>query len=257
MQQNETTIAHARRPAILTYSTSITSTASTFANLPLYILGLRKESEELIVPMFEGVEFAKGESNVPQAANIVVEEEKIQIYNIRLRIIAKLSGLRWILYNHRILSFFVFTTAFWASSITSMALVWLALTYYLAAEGDQNGITKEEGSSDSVVKDESDEAQGSEDPELSDTSRTFPTLGRQKPLRFSGSAINEEEEGPSAQTTIRPLDIAAAEADDEDDIKDEVGGSSTFRDSGIGTGREEDRGGGAQRRRKGAAEGRE
>lgn len=252
MQQNHSTIVHARRPAILTYSTPLTFTASTLANLPLYVFGLRRESEELIVPMFEGVEFAKGASNVPRVASVVVEAEKMQFYSVRLRIIAKLSGLRWILYNHRLLSFSVFTTAFWASSMFSMALVWLILTLYLDSDGDKDGRKAGNRGKELASKSEPSSEGGHEEPELSDTNRIFPSLGRQKPLKYEGPSIKQEEGEASVQSMIRPLEIAAAEADDETDLKDEEGGSSTFRDSGIGTGREEGISRGAQRRRKGS-----
>ena len=245
-------IAHARRPAILTFSTPLTFTASTFASLPLYVFGLRRESEELIVPMFEGVEFAKGASNVPRVANVVVEADKMQFYSVKLRIIAKLGGLRWILYNHRLLSFSIFTTAFWASSMISMALMWLILTLYLDSEEDKDGRKAGGRGKDVAIKSEPSSEGGHEDPELSDTNRIFPSLGRQKPLKYEGPSIKQEEGESSVQSMIRPLDIAAAEADDETDLKDEDGGSSAFRDSGIGTGREEGISRGAQRRRRGS-----
>ena len=84
--------------------------------------------------------------------------------------------------------------------------------------------------------------------DLSDTARTFPTRGRQKPLQFSSPSEsraikNEDEDNLERAADIQPL---GAEADDEDEG---YAGSSTWRDSGIGTGIDEDRRGVQRRRR--------
>ena len=258
-----TTIAHARRPAILTYTSPLTDTASTLASLPLYVLRLSKESETLAVSLFEGVEFAKGPANVPSAAELLVEaDEKMQFYDVGIRIIAKLSGLRWVLYHHRILSFLVFTTTFWLSSVVTMGIVWLGLSLYMNA--CSAGVTKKEeeseGSDRDIVKaeptPESDETfdRGLLD-DLSETSRTFPTIGRQRPLRYppsreSSETIKREGDDGFADTMIQPLQTTVGEADDEDDFEDEEALGSGWRDSGIGTGVEEGRAAGIQRRRK-------
>ena len=264
LMANNESIAYARRPAILTYTSSLTTTANTLSSLPLYIFGWSKESEILVIPMFEGVEFAKGKGNVPQVANIEVEaEEKMQFYELRLRIIAKLSGLRWILYNHRITSFLIFTTSFWGASLITMGIVWLFLSMYLQANASlsaRGSVKNEEDSSSAPIKPEPTPDSEIFDPhspeDLSDTSRTFPTLGRQKPLRYSASeepaaslAIKKENDDILQETAIQPLHTTAAEADDEDDFEDASG--SGWRDSGIGTSLEEERRAGVQRRRKG------
>lgn len=256
-----TTIAHARRPAILTYTSPLTDTASTLASLPLYVLGLSKESETLAVSLFEGVEFAKGAANVPSAAEVIVEaDEKMQFYDVGIRIIAKLSGLRWVLYNHRILSFLVFSATFWLSSVVTMGMVWLGLSFYLNASSE-DVMKKEEDSEDSdgIVKAEPTPESETFDrgllDDLSETTRTFPTIGRQRPLRYppsreSSTTIKREDDDTVADALIQPLQTAAGEADDEDDFEDEEGLGSGWRDSGIGTGVEEGRAAGIQRRRK-------
>lgn len=85
--------------------------------------------------------------------------------------------------------------------------------------------------------------------DFSDTSRSFPTLGRQVPLHFTRAAdsgikregssrreeraakLKQELESQAPKTGgIQPF--AAIEADDEDDM--DAGGAS-WRDSGIGT----------------------
>lgn len=88
-------IARSRRPAILTYVSPMVDAASTLSGLLWYILGWKKESEALEVSMFEGVEFSKGRKNIPQGIRVIIEaDEKMQFYDLRVKIIAKLGGLR-------------------------------------------------------------------------------------------------------------------------------------------------------------------
>lgn len=45
--------------------------------------------------MFEGVEFAKGWSNIPQEVKVVVEaDKKMQFYEVGVKIVARFKGLR-------------------------------------------------------------------------------------------------------------------------------------------------------------------
>ena len=88
-------LIRSRRPATLTYTSLVIDTVSTLTGLPWYILGWKKESEVLEVTMFEGVEFSKGWRNVPDMAKVVIEaDEKMQFYEVGVKIIAKFRGLR-------------------------------------------------------------------------------------------------------------------------------------------------------------------
>lgn len=250
-------LARSRRPAIMTYASPIVDTANTISGLPWHVLGWRKESELLEISMFEGVDFAKGWSNVPQSVKVVVDaDEKMQFYSVGIRIIARFGGLRWFLYHHRIISFLICTTTFWTTSMLSMALAWFLFSMYFAES--PSPIKDESDTNGSIIKHERSESE-TFDPtsydDLSDTSRTFPTFGRQMPLYFSSrrdAAKKEEDEEAKREddevvrsTGIQPL---SAEADDEgDDVTEEMSG---WRDSGIGTGIDEDRAAGIQRRRK-------
>ncbi|KAL8699991.1 MAG: hypothetical protein Q9201_005686 [Fulgogasparrea decipioides] len=251
---SNTVLARSRRPAILTYASRIVDTASTLSGLPLYILGWKTESEVLEVPMFEGVEFPRGGggANVPQSVELVVEsEEKMQVYDVGLRVVARFGGLRWIMYYHRILSFVVFTSIFWTSSMISALMAWLVLSSYFSTRST-TAVKKEEP----TIKSEPEESELDEPSlteGLSDTPRTFPTLGRHMPLHFTGrredvsgvdngEAVKEEDVVQSMG--IQPL---SAEADDEDD---DFEAASGFKDSGIGTSLDEGQRAQLQRRRK-------
>ncbi|KAI4196408.1 MAG: hypothetical protein LQ350_006594 [Teloschistes chrysophthalmus] len=242
-------LAQSRRPAILTYSSAIVDAASTLTGLPWYVLGWKSESEVLEVPMFEGVEFPRGGGggNVPRSLELVVEsggEGKMQFYEVGVRIVARFGGLRWIMYHHRIVSFLLFTSVFWTSSMLSALLAWFILSTYLPSpEPTPTAVTKKE-EAPAAIKTEPSESEPYEPyltEGLSDTSRIFPALGRLKPLQFTGRGggdrgreedpVKKEEEEEVLQTTsvVQPL---GAEADDEDD---DFGVASGFKDSGIGT----------------------
>ncbi|MCJ1389146.1 hypothetical protein MMC18_002000 [Xylographa bjoerkii] len=210
--------------------------------------------------MFEGVEFSKGWRNVPDKVQVIVEaDEKMQFYDVAVKIVARFGGLRWILYNHRILSYLFFTTTFFTVSLTSTFLAYLLLSSYLSRPSSSVSKTDPGAhiKSDPSASD-SEHFNPLSTSDLSDTSRTFPTLGRQMPLHFSSrtEAMQMEEEDPRVKkeevdeiertTEIQPL---VAEADDEDEEDDAE--AFSFRDSGIGTSLEEGDRRGVQRRRKG------
>lgn len=233
--------------------------------------------------MFEGVVFARGWRNLPQSVKVVIDaDEKMQFYEISIKIVAKFSGLRyltysmclilwekapfllkrlfrWILYHHRIFSFFFFTTAFWTSSMFSAGLAWLLFHNYLIpaaikSEPSRNGKrVKSEPLSDS------DPIDPFSTEDFSDTSRTFPTLGRQIPLHFTRAdswfkkegtrreervKLDQEIEPQAPNRSIQPL--AAIEADDED----EMDAGAWWRDSGIGTSLDDGDRSGAYRQRR-------
>ena len=248
-------LARSRRPAILTYASPIVDTANTLSGLPLHLLGWKKESEVLEVGMFEGLEFTKGWANVPQSVNIVVEADQVmQFYEVSIRIIARFGGLRWILYHHRILSFLFFTTTFWSSSMLSMLLAWFVFSSYLGTpitsktESILNGNAKLK-----IEREDSEAFDPTSLDDISDTPRAFPTLGRQMPLQFTSRPTvikKEDNDVKEEEETLQSMSVQSliAEADDEDD--DVTEGTSGWRDSGVGTGLDEDRATSVQRRRK-------
>lgn len=83
-----------------------------------------------------------------------------------------------------------------------------------------------DGSLAAVKKEETDEL------ELSDTPRTFPTYGRQPPLKYEPPKVKEEdvEDYFLEESVIQPL-----EADDESEDFGGKSGRDSARDSGIGT----------------------
>lgn len=98
LKDSTSIITRSRRPAILTYVSPIINLASIVSALPCYVLGWKTESEYLEVRMFEGVGFRKGWQNVPQIAKVVIEaDEKMQFYDVSIKIIARFGGLRYVI----------------------------------------------------------------------------------------------------------------------------------------------------------------
>ncbi|GAB7347181.1 hypothetical protein MBLNU459_g3293t2 [Dothideomycetes sp. NU459] len=223
-------LAQSRRPAILTYYSPAVDLFRKASELHWYILGWRHEVEALEISVFEGVSFAKGWRNVPATLRIEMQSsERMQVYDVRVVFRARFRGLRWILYNYRIISAVVFTGAFWCTEMVTMALAWVALSLFIFPDKDKRVAVKKQEDGEGRIKDE--EYTEDDTATLSDTERTFPTYGGQPPLKYSSPAIKKEE---SPTEPFPP--IMGGEADDEDEdvdfLLDETGRRS---DSGLGT----------------------
>ncbi|KAL2003016.1 hypothetical protein VTN02DRAFT_5251 [Thermoascus thermophilus] len=152
-------ISHSRRPAILTYASPLVDTANRITRLPLYVTGWRREAETLDVMMMEGVEFAKGWRNLPRSLRFEIQsEERMQVYSAKVKFAARLTGLRWAMYNWRILSFLAFSSMFWVVS-----MIWTTISWFFLSSVSRSGKTgserdiKTEDEGDREIKSESDE----------------------------------------------------------------------------------------------------
>lgn len=322
-----TLLARSRRAAILPYQSPITSLTHTFLSLPFHTLSLRDiDAASLSIPMFERVSFARGWRNLPASARLEIQTQShtqagllgqsstdfpqhvpLQVYSVGIDFHARFRGLRWLMYNWRVLSFLAFTSAFYCAALLSMAVAWgaIALVTPTSTTDKEGGrkIKKEEagglsptttnGRAGRPIKRETMEEGGGEESgeesalslsNLSDSATTFPTLGRQMPIRYpihspfpygstsaTGSASassshrlkkeerdNDEIAKIEESTGIEPLAAAAttagefAEDEDEGDDDEEMY-RGRDRDSGIGTSMEESarEAAGLQRRRGG------
>ncbi|KAF2487587.1 putative adipose-regulatory protein-domain-containing protein [Neohortaea acidophila] len=243
-------IARSRRPAILAYRSPIVDQLYKMTELHWYLLGWRKEAESLTVGIFEGVEFDRGWRNVPSTMTLAVQSTtRLQIYSAKAVFKARFRGLRWMMYNHRIISAIVFTLAFWVTEMVFTGIAWAAVSYYLAPPQQ----TKAEEMHEVAVgvKKESDLEDG--EPVLSDTERRFPTSSKQPPLRYESPRIKQEDE--EDETVILPLPENVGKATEADDEDDEDEDADVFVDSGIGTSMESSAGRrDSVRRRRGRAD---
>lgn len=179
--------------------------------------------------MAEGLTFPKGWKNIPSHALLELQSagEKLQVYDAKVQFKAILGGMRWLMYNHWLLSFFGLVTLFWWAEVAFMALGWILLKWMFGGE-------KESGVKEGDLKGEKSKGE-EDDMELSDTSRTFPTYGKQPPLKFESKIKDEraEEDLVIDQIAIQPL--GAGEADDEDEDGIDEDERARRSDSGLGT----------------------
>ena len=88
-------IAQSRRPAILTYASSMVDTASKLTFMPFYLTGWRREAETLEVHMMEQIEFPRGWRNLPETLRLEIQsDERMQIYDAKVEFKATFTGLR-------------------------------------------------------------------------------------------------------------------------------------------------------------------
>ncbi|KAI9724421.1 MAG: hypothetical protein M1812_000489 [Candelaria pacifica] len=248
-------LARSERPAILTYTSPMVDTANRLAQLPWYLLGWRHEAEILEVKMMEGISFQRGWKNVPGSLRLEIRsKERMQFYSAKVRFIARFSGLRWIMYNHRIISLLVFTTIFWSVEVTFTSVAWLVLSSYLKSTTPKSDSIKADGDSETSTIKKEEESDVAFTEGLSDTTRSFPTYSRQPPLRYNPPRVKTEDEDEQEEiertTAIEPL-IGEADDEEDDDILD-LGASRDRRsDSGLGTSMDDSaaRREGVQRRR--------
>ena len=237
-------LAHEARPALLTMEHPWISSVRRVLWLPMLILGWKTESECLSVPIMESVSFERGWRNLPETARVEIVAQgpaegvkTLTVERAEMSWDARFTGLRWALFNHRIISFVVLVGAFWACSLLSTVLVWTTVSYISESLGQgrkEDGVLKSRSTKQTTGSSE-------EEYELSDVSRTFPTSSRQPPLSFSASRIKREDEDEGVNQGV-PVPVAKEEeADDEDEDADFVADApgmspSIMRDdSGLGT----------------------
>jgi seipin len=222
--------------------------------------------------MFELMSFPRGWRNVPGAVQLELQSDQtLQVYSVKVVFKARFEGLRYILYNYRILSFAVFTSCFYMVSLTSTAIAWFVISSLFTSDSarakeesnerkkikrqegdahDSNGYIKEEAQSD-----HSSDETGLSVSNISDSATTFPTLGRQMPLRFPVPRPSDSVAGGASMassradvkrepddeflmeaTTIEPLAATGPSEAADDEDEDEARGRDRGRlDSGIGT----------------------
>lgn len=233
-----------RRPAILTFRSDVVSLGKQLAGLPLYILGWRRESERLRIPMAEGVVFEKGHKNAPKKVYIDIQcrhQQALQVYKMRLLLRAKFSGLRWLMYNHRILSFMVFTTAFWAAEVFFALVAWILLQSTFNDSENQTSVVEhnQQGSS-SKVKTEpfDDDILDTDDSDVYDGPQRYPTYDIRSPVRHKPQIKKEDDYEKNLLSNEARVYSKTEEADDESE--EPTFTSDIFKEgrsaSGAGTG---------------------
>ncbi|KAF7928237.1 hypothetical protein EAE99_004995 [Botrytis elliptica] len=232
--KNEDVLFSSRRPTILTYESELVSGLGKLINAPLYVLGWKREDEKITVEMAEGVSFPRGNKNIPSAVEVVIEKDsgEVQIYGCRIFMRAKLSGLRWWMWNWRIGSAIIGVGAFWGAEMLGCIVGWAILKLCFGGrEKERVGKGQEIEKSEDAIKEEATD----DEPDLSDTPRTFPTVRGQMPLIYPPVGIKKEEDEEDKileEAVILPL---GGDADDEDEDGEGSWQAGRRSDSGLGT----------------------
>ncbi|KAK6855418.1 hypothetical protein PG990_008286 [Apiospora arundinis] len=133
-----------RRPALLPYEDPFVSRASRALFLFWHILvGSATSSAGRItldLPMGELVEFR---DQLPLSLLLDVQAgQNLQVYAARVELVARLTGLRWLMYNHRLISFVVCTGLFWSAEMITMAAAWAILMFFFGGSAPGGGIVR-------------------------------------------------------------------------------------------------------------------
>lgn len=258
-------LARSRRPAILTYRSHIIEMAHRTLRLPFYLLGWHTESEHVEISMLESVVFEQGYRNIPSSVRLELRSRQpLEVYGVKVRINARLEGLRWLMYKYWLTSAMIGIGLFWGVGMGVLLFTWGTFTLVFggsrpAAKTDENLQNSSlNATSNDPAKPKIEPAEDDQGTPFSDTNRTFPTLPSQQPLSYR--SLKQEQEPPKMEDIPTRED---AEADDEDDdfvLEDAlppVKKEGVFEDSGLGTSMESgvERGGGMARRRSGKGRG--
>ncbi|QGI65942.1 hypothetical protein CEK26_009892 [Fusarium fujikuroi] len=179
-------------------------------------------TNSIVIPLAERVLFSKA-SDLPRSAYVEVEAgQTIQIYHAYLQLTAQLRGLRWMMVHYRISTFIALTLVFWAFEVIFMGVAW---GLWSMTSGSPPG--------DADDKTRRLEAEGYEyEDEDTDRAETFPTYGRQQPLKYEPDIKPEAD----PEQPLSEIPRAGADADDEDEGSfDDDDDDVQHKDSGIGT----------------------
>ena len=137
-----------RRPALLPYEDPFVSRASRALFLLWHVLVGSSSSSAgritLDLPMGELVEFR---DQLPLSLLLDVQAgQTLQVYAARVELVARLTGVRWLMYNHRIFSFVLCTGLFWSAEMISMAAAWVILMLFFSGNSGAVGPHKSKGS---------------------------------------------------------------------------------------------------------------
>ncbi|KAI8937231.1 hypothetical protein NX059_006440 [Plenodomus lindquistii] len=252
-------LARSKRPAILTYRSRVIEMAHRFLRLPFYLVGWHTESEHVEISMMESVMFEQGYRNVPTSIRLELRSRQpLEVYRVKVRISARLEGLRWLMYKYWLTTALVGIILFWSVEMGVLVFTWGMFTLLFRSSSttpvsstpneNQQQVKTEPKEHGKVKKGPTEDVQGN----LSDTSRTFPTLPSQQPLSYYSP--KEEPQTPKLGDIPTKEDL---EADDEDDdfvLEDALPPrkkEGSFEDSGLGTSLESSIERGLSRRRSG------
>ncbi|ERS99303.1 hypothetical protein HMPREF1624_04502 [Sporothrix schenckii ATCC 58251] len=136
----------ASRPGLMAYTDPVVAQATRLTLLPVHFFSPEAASRtRLIVPMAESLAFSgSGGPSAVLPAVLYLElrtggEHELQTYGAEVVFSAKLRGLRWLMYHHRVFSFLLLTTTWWLIEVVFMLAVFVAFGIFFGANRGDNG----------------------------------------------------------------------------------------------------------------------
>ncbi|RFU74722.1 sh3 domain-containing [Trichoderma arundinaceum] len=221
-----------RRLALLPYIDPVVSLASRILFLLYHLIVPTAQTCVMKIPVAERVVFPT-DSAIPSSAYVEVEAgQGIQIYSASLTMTAQLSGLRWLMFHYRLLTFVTFTMLFWVCELAFMSVAWAifsSLTGSSSGEPEHKALKGQRRSTTEGLTESDDFDENDEGDDTSDYPQQFPTYGKQPALKHEPDVkVKDEEEH---KQPLYEIPVAGEEADDEEEDAED----KSPRDSGIGT----------------------
>lgn len=150
-------------------------------------------------------------------------EGELQVYRAWLRFDAHLTGLRWLLYFHPIISFLIFTPSFLLAELIAAFSIWAFIAYRSEAMGGESDspLTGTFGSGSSYSDEEEDDKRGIKlESQEGGVRRRIPRMETESGgvLAGSGSGSGEEEDFSSSASSWQGVE---EETETERPIKEE------------------------------------
>ncbi|KAI0139069.1 putative adipose-regulatory protein-domain-containing protein [Hypoxylon sp. NC0597] len=211
--KDDNVVFMSRRPTLIPYTDPLVSTASRLLFLFYHILYPGPaETTTLKIPMGELVEF---KDVLPLSILLDVQAgQTLQVYSATVTLVARLTGIRWAMYNHRIISFVVCTTIFWIAEMISAVMMWLLLSHFVS--GGKPGPEETQGDA------------GYANYPWKDPSTLNPRSERDQGVKMEDDDYDDEprikEESPEREVLV---DQPADDEEEGDDVWRESGAAGT------------------------------
>ncbi|SPQ26888.1 52b2776b-9cea-42d6-8514-16bea3185c61 [Thermothielavioides terrestris] len=136
----------AARPAILPYADPLASLAARLLLLPYHVLfPARASAARLALPMAEALAFAPRRA-VPRSLLLEVQGgQALQVYEVSVRFVARLRGLRWLVYRWRVAAFVLITGGMWVAEVVVLMAVLVALRLWVGKASQDRGEARRPG----------------------------------------------------------------------------------------------------------------
>ena len=169
---NQKTIVSSSRPSMVTYKSFPVKLIETFFSWPLILVGVKRESETLDIPLIEDYVDGVKSNSIASTAVIRLIARDLQVYSASLIIQAHLTGLR-----HYMVHFPILTAVFGVSII----FCFLSLITICSI----NRVVRENDDSTEILFPEADDHLNEEDNEVNDSNS-------QSGLQAEGQEVDQD-----------------------------------------------------------------